>query len=79
MNYLTPVYTSFLQDLCQCLRRGGRLLHNTWPTIPFLVLNILEGLPRRDYRIRPNNRTMRLGFSKLLWKLVLNYVSTYYK
>ena len=31
------------------------------------------------YRIRPNNRTVCLGFSKLLWKLVLNYVSTYDK
>ena len=32
-----------------------------------------------NYRIRTNNRTVRLGFSKLLWKLVLNYVFTYYK
>ena len=32
-----------------------------------------------EYRIRPNNHTVGLGFLKLLWKLVLNYVSTYYK
>ena len=30
-----------------------------------------------NYCIRPNYRTMRLGFSKLLGKLVVKYVSTY--
>ena len=32
-----------------------------------------------EYRIRPNYRTMRLGFSKLLGKLVVKYVPTYTK
>ena len=31
------------------------------------------------YRFRSNNRTVRLGFSKLLRKLVVKYVATYTK
>ena len=31
------------------------------------------------YRIRPNYRTVRLGFSKLLGKLVIKYVASYTK
>ena len=34
---------------------------------------------RVKYRIRPNYRTVRLSFSKLLGKLVIKYVSTYTK
>ena len=53
--------------------------------IPTLLWSIQAVLPsarhqaKSRYHIRPNNRTVRLGFSKLLWKLVLNYVSTYHK
>ena len=31
----------------------------------------------KNYRIRPNYRTVRIGFSKLLGKLVVKYDSTY--
>ena len=41
-----------------------------------IVLIFIDHLS--NYRIRPNYRTVRLGFSKLLEKL-LKYVSTYIK
>ena len=36
-----------------------------------------EGEMRNKYHIQPNYHTVRLGFSKLLRKLVVKYVSTY--
>ena len=33
-------------------------------------------IQKQNYLIQPNYQTVRLGFSKLLGKLVLKYVST---
>ena len=44
--------------------------------MPFYVANFCAYF---DYRIQPNCRTVRIGFSKLLGRLsVVKYVSAYY-
>ena len=53
-----------------CTWLYGTSLHRAFHYHPFIVL---------IYRIRPNYHTVRLGFSKLLQKLVIKYVSTYTK
>ena len=36
-------------------------------------------MKKKNYRIQPNYRTVRIGFSKMLGKLVVKYVPTYTK
>ena len=48
---------------------------------PFCVLHNMFSWRNKEniYRIQPNYRTVRIGFSKMLGKLVVKYVPTYTK
>ena len=46
--------------------------------VVFNVMYVVE-TDNLTYRIQPNYRTVRIGFSKMLGKLVVKYVPTYTK